>query len=581
MYDRSIDFSEEKLDSFLINADFIEEHSQELGYSSGKILATRLRGLYSDFSGNYDEALRHYLTGLKLSREGHFLEYEISALSDLAIVYTEIKQPLKAKDMYMECLALTARRGEISSIISGYSNIAAIYNILNNTDSALYFLTAARSLCEKYQQYQTIGFVYNNTGNVYFKRKEYDKALTYFRLNKQRHEQESAPLSDFWIDYLNMGDCFIELGQFDSARIYTAKALRLSQELFSKSKEADSYALMSKLHERLGLYKKAYEYQRRWYALDTALVNEHSNRTIAEMQERFHASEKDKQNRLLMAAVQQEKIRNSYLSYLAVAAGIIGLLVGAFLLVYRRANRKLRDTNQVINRQKEKLVTLNQEKNSLLSIVSHDLGSPFASIQMWSQLLEKELGGQPLRALDNIRESALTGERLIRQILEIEKKGTGKEQLELEEIDIGRFLAHIAERHRMIAEGKGIELVYRQEQGSHFLMTDQDLFRRIFDNLLSNAIKFSPEESRVSTHLYHDEAAFFIDVSDEGPGISAEDQARLFSKYGTLTARPTAGESSTGLGLSIVKRLVSELNGSISLVSEPGEGARFTVRFPR
>lgn len=578
LYDRTVDFSEEKIDSFLINANFIEEQSLKINFKPGKILGLRLRGLYYDLSGNYDEAIRHQLAGLRLAREGHFIEYEISALSDLAIIYSEIKIPEKAKEVYLQCLRLTELRGEISDIISGYGNMGAIYNILNNTDSALYFLTAARGLCEKYKNYQTIAVIYNNTGNVYFKRHEYEKALIYFRLNKQMHDK-SGDLADKWLDNLNIGDCFIEMKDFDSASKYTREALTLSLRLDSKSKEADSYSLIAKLQERLGNFEKAYQYQRLWYQLDTGLVNESSNRTIAEMQERFHASERENQNRLLMASVQQEKIRNSYLSYLAIAAVIIGILVGVFLLVYRLANRKLKDTNQIIRRQKENLVALNQEKNSLISIVSHDLASPFASILMWAQLLEKDLQPEQLTALGKIRESAVTGEHLIRNILEIEKMSTGQTQLELEEIDLGAYLDHLIAGFRPGADAKRIRLLYEQDNGTHFLLTDQSLLRRIIENLLSNAIKFSPADKDVWVRLRKQEDAYEIDVEDEGPGIPAAEKAFLFTKYTSGSAKPTAGESSTGLGLSIVKRLVSELNGSIQVVSEEGKGACFTIRF--
>ncbi|GAO44998.1 tetratricopeptide repeat-containing sensor histidine kinase [Flavihumibacter petaseus] len=577
LYDRTVDFSEDKLDSFLVNATYIEKQAESLHFAPGKILGLRLRGLHSDLSGNYDEAIRYQLAGLKLARDGGYAEYEISALSDLAIIYTEIKQPEKAKQVYLECLKLTEKRGEIASIISGYSNMGAIYNILNRTDSALHYLIVARSMSDKYKQTKALSFIYNNTGNVYFKRKEFEKALGYFQMNMSRHSDGATP-ADLWIDYLNIGDCFIELKQYDSAVYYTEGSLRLSMQLESKSKEADSYSLMAKLYERLGQYKKAYQFQKQWYQLDTALVNEESNRNIAEMQERYHSSERDKQNRLLMATVQQEKLRSRYLSYMMLAAVVIGILIGTFLLIYRRSNRKLKETNQVINRQKEKLLALNQEKNSLLSIVSHDLSTPFASIQMWSQLLERDLAANQLTALSNIKDSALSGERLIRHILEIEKKGTGKDQLELEEINLGAFLEHVCNSQRKIAQAKEISVEFQKDPGEHYLLTDQELLRRIMDNLLSNAIKFSAPSTTVLVSLSAFPDAFEIAVTDEGPGISEEDQSRLFTKYGTLSSRPTGGEYSTGLGLSIVKRLVSELNGSVSLTSVPGVGSTFTVR---
>lgn len=581
LYDRTINFSEEKLDSIAWYANYIEEQSKDIGFSKGKILATRLRGLHSDLTGNYDEAISYFLSTLTASREGHHIEYEISALSDLAIVYTEIKQPEKARQVYLECLQLIEKRSEPHAIISGYSNIAAIYNMLNNTDSALYYLTAALNLSNQFPQKETLPFIYNNTGNVYFKRKEYSKALEYFRRNKLMHDA-TQNIADLWVDHLNMGDCYLELGRFDSAAWYCQSALDIAKTLKSKSKEADSYALLAKLYEHKKEFKKAFDYQQQWHQIDTALVNESSSRTIAELQEKFNARDREKQNQLLLAEVGQAKLKYRYLSYLAIAAVIIGVLIGGFLLVYHRANNKLKEVNQVIGRQKEKLSALNQEKNSLISIVSHDLSSPFASIAMWSNMIvaEENFSEEQKRALVKIRESAFNGERLIRDILDIEKKGTSLQKIELEETDIAAFVSHVVDEHQGKAQAKGITL-HTPRVSNVFLITDHGLMRRIIENLLSNAIKFSPEGKNIWVDIITTEKNVELSITDEGPGIKEEEKKLLFTKYAQLSAKPTAGEASTGLGLSIVKRLVNELNGQITCSTTEGSGTRFTIIFEK
>lgn len=582
LYDRSINFSEDKLDSILGYAKLIETQSKKIGFARGRILSQRLYGLYNDLSGNYNAAIQYYLNTLAASREGHFREYEISALSDLAIVYSEIKQPEKALEMYRQCLQLTEERGEVSGIISGYSNIGAIFNMLNEPDSALFYLHRARQLSQRHRHDESLPFIYNNTGNVYFKKKEYAKALEFFRLNKTLHDAEHSQ-ADLWIDYLNMGDCFIETGNYDSARAYIQESLDIAILLGSRSKEADSYALLAKYYERTAQFKKALDFQKKWYQLDTALVNESSSKTIAELQERFHASEREKQNQLLMAEVGKQKIRNTYLSFLTGGAIVIGLLVATFLVVYRRANRKLKEVNLVIVKQKEKLALLNQEKNSLISIVSHDLSSPFASIDMWSQLLRKSenLNTEQLKAIEKIQHSAQNGERLIRNILEIERQGTTDKPLEIEETNISALLTHVVAQFQPRANAKQITLEGPDASADIFMFTDQDLVRRIVENLVSNALKFTPSGKKVLVRLADTGKQVELEVADQGLGIPAEEQKMLFTKYAQLSTQPTAGESSHGLGLSIVKRLVSELNGSISCNSELGQGTVFSVIFPK
>ncbi|MCG7859348.1 tetratricopeptide repeat protein, partial [Flavihumibacter sediminis] len=123
----------------------------------------------------------------------------------------------------------------------------------------------------EYNTSQSLSSIYNNLGNVFFKKRDYQKALNYFITNKALHQGEGQETL-LWTDYLNLGDVYIELGRMDSARFYCGEALRLAKLLNSRSKEADSYALLAKLYERLGRYREAYKFQQNWYQLDTALV---------------------------------------------------------------------------------------------------------------------------------------------------------------------------------------------------------------------------------------------------------------------------------------------------------------------
>jgi signal transduction histidine kinase len=237
----------------------------------------------------------------------------------------------------------------------------------------------------------------------------------------------------------------------------------------------------------------------------------------------------------------------------------------------------------VINRQKEALAELNQEKNNLMSIVSHDLSTPFSSIHMWSRLLEagEKLDPEQKKATLNIRKAAENGEQLIRQILEVERAGTGLEKLELEDTKLADFLKHLAESFREQAREKQLSLETPDPEKPVYLLTDQTLLRRIIENLLSNAIKFSEPGQEIRILIQSDLESTDIIVEDNGPGISSDEQERLFTKYGRLSPRPTGGESSTGLGLSIVKRLASELNATLQYQGEPGKGSRFLVRFKK
>ena len=97
---------------------------------------------------------------------------------------------------------------------------------------------------------------------------------------------------------------------------------------------------------------------------------------------------------------------------------------------------------------------------------------------------------------------------------------------------------------------------------------------------MSNAVKYSPPGKNIHVRLKKLPEVIRCEVQDEGPGLSAEDQKKLFGKFARLSAKPTGGEHATGLGLSIVKKLVEAMNGQVWCESEPGEGAKFVVQLP-
>jgi signal transduction histidine kinase len=579
LYDRCLDFDENKADSIAIYADIISKEAIKLKYDRGEVLAARLKGLSKDLKGDYEEAISYYLISLAAARKLLAQNYEIAALTDLAYVYVNTKQPLKARDVYLAGVRLSEAEGDIHSIVTAYGNLGGIYNQLKQPDSALFFLNKGLLMAKPYEKLLDLSSFYNNLGNVYFEKKDNEKALYYFQKNYYRHLQDSSQ-TVIWYDYLNIGDVFIEQGKFDSAYWYAQQALLLAKKMESKSKEADSYALLSRLYLRKADYKSAYDFKQKWYTLDTGLVNGETNKTIADLQESFNARQREVDNKLLQSGIEKAQLRNRIITFLALAAAIIALIVAVSLVQKRRANLKLTQQNDLINRQNRKLAELNEEKNSLISIVSHDLGTPFASIKMWGQLLQADainLNADQQKAIERINQSTAKGELLIRSILDIEKAGTNQHKILLENFDLKIFVESIVADFEPAASGKNIHLHFETPDKHVYMISDKQLVSRICENLFSNAIKYSLPGKNVWINLSGTNDAVRLRVRDEGVGIAKDELPNLFSKYSKISSKPTSGETSTGLGLSIVKRVVDELNGSVFCESEPGKGSLFTV----
>jgi PAS domain S-box-containing protein len=231
----------------------------------------------------------------------------------------------------------------------------------------------------------------------------------------------------------------------------------------------------------------------------------------------------------------------------------------------------------------EQLYNLNQEKDRFIGMASHDLQNPLAAISMCGELLEKTGAGfsdLQKKLVKNIRRSAARMSALIADVLNINRIERGSYQLEMAEVDLKTLVWDIVSRHEVFASAKRILLSLDAPKGNWKMKTDRGAVSQIVENLLSNAIKFSHFDKKVGVKLVKTVEGMQIRIQDEGQGIHSNEMHLLYHRFQRLSALPTAGESSTGLGLSIVKEMVDLLKGTIDCESEWNVGTTFIVILP-
>jgi signal transduction histidine kinase len=248
----------------------------------------------------------------------------------------------------------------------------------------------------------------------------------------------------------------------------------------------------------------------------------------------------------------------------------------------KKANEDILNKNLEIEKANEELVELNNEKNNLISILAHDLRNPLtSSLSIASNLVVKsDYLKEDDRAGISFLVSALNRmNEMIAKILDIRMIEQRKINLNCERMDFDKILKDVFNNFKSVAKSKKIKL--HLESKSAFGIADRNYLIQIFENLLSNAIKFSPPNKKVSTTLEEQNGEIRISFRDEGPGLSTDDIKKLFKPFQRLSTQPTAGEKSTGLGLSIVKKYVDLMDGRVWCESEPGKGANFIVTFQK
>ncbi len=243
------------------------------------------------------------------------------------------------------------------------------------------------------------------------------------------------------------------------------------------------------------------------------------------------------------------------------------------------------------------LVKLNKEKDEFLGIAAHDLKNPLAAIRSSAQIIEECFtSGEAIDITEYTDSIIATSDEMldiITNFLDIELIENGKLGLAFERVP-HTIVQKAVTAHQRRAKAKDITLHYKEPMGAIAIIADRLALRQVLDNLLSNAIKFSPrskhiyvriEEKQKTTEQNPSLGALHdhylrIEIQDEGPGIGIDEQEQLFTKFTRLSAKPTGEEGSTGLGLSIVKKLVEMMNGSVRCESAKGEGATFIVELP-
>ena len=251
----------------------------------------------------------------------------------------------------------------------------------------------------------------------------------------------------------------------------------------------------------------------------------------------------------------------------------------------KRARDTILDYAHQLEALNGQLKTMNTEKNHILGIVAHDLKNPLTTIMMSAEMVEERVHKVTPASLTEymqmIRRNVDRIRTIITNLLDASRIDSGKLAVDFKPFELCEFATRLVEQYRDKATRKQISLNLELPSELIQVVSDENLLYQIADNLLSNALKYSPSERQVCFAISADAEHFQLVVRDQGPGFSRQDQLSMFQKFTRLSAQPTAGESSTGLGLSIVKRLTELLEGQIDCQSESGQGAIFTVSLPR
>src|SRR6478752_6212156 len=247
--------------------------------------------------------------------------------------------------------------------------------------------------------------------------------------------------------------------------------------------------------------------------------------------------------------------------------------------------RALMQANRRLSAQWLRLQRANGFKNEILGTVAHDLKNPLGVIlgrtEMLTELISTTASKESVTAqIEHIRDATKRLTSMVDHLISDAMADAFDITIRREPVDVAALVSEVAEANQPLAVNKQ-QAISVSAPANIVTMCDTDRIREAIDNLISNAIKYSPIGGKINVAVTHEGNDTVVRVSDEGAGLSPEDLGRLFGRFQRLSAKPTAGESSTGLGLSIVKRIIDMHGGEVTANSDgPGKGSTFTITLP-
>ena len=598
-------------------------------------------GLAHTYKGNATEALRWHQQALELATQHADSSQLAHAYNNLGRLYFNQGDAIKSYRYFYKALSIFERVGNTRGAGYVYQSLGHLYRRQQNTDKSLEMFRQAQQIREGLADRRGVISTLQEIAHLLEKKGNQQAAYATFlqarAISKELNDRISLAEIDLGIAemsltqakyseaekycrqalvtiglsqneplyasiYLVLAKIHFARRQLRQAKLYLEKVIASSRETGNLKVQTESYDYLSRIYENQQDYQRSLQAHRQYLALKDSLYNADMARALERQEGQLALEKKENEYALLQAnqardhlIMQQQK---SWDIAKSITIALITVLLGTLLFSYFRIrkkndllvtrkeqiedqHRKIQKQNTELNQKNRRLAQLAQEKDALMNMVAHDLRAPLNRLMSIADLamIPGIEANEREKFLQMIKDVSSDGVTLAEDLLD-SNQTLAADQVQRKTVRLKLLFDQLLIAYRTRAREKSVELRVAVSPLLQ-VQTDEKYLIRILDNLLSNAIKFSPPHRAVYLGAYSDEKGNVkLSVRDEGPGFSEEDKQQLFQQFTRLSARPTRGESSHGLGLSIVKKLVSHLAATIELVSEQKKGSEFIITFP-
>jgi two-component system NtrC family sensor kinase len=553
--------------------------SERLNNSSYLYKGYYLKGNKYKRLGNLDAALEAYIRSAEVAKQRRSILGEGTVYSAIATVFKSSNNYTNAMVYFRKAISALRQANDSVTLATVILNTGEAFRVHQDYDSALRYFTEASSIFEKVNYpigkaygLGNIGMVYASTGKNNLAEKNINEAIAILEAL-----QDYYPICSYLI---SMADIYAEKENLTAAISYASRSLQLASYHKLKQEMSGANLKLSELYEKAGRLKESLSHYKDYVMYRDSVNNISTVQKMADLRTDFEVSQKQVEVDLLNQQKKNQRI-------IQIGSAIIfGLIITGLSFSFwqkQQSNKKLKAQQIIIEERNGQLQELNESKDTLFSIIGHDLKGPLSAINLLSRLMSNNIDtftGEERKILFRDLDSSLKNLfKLLENLLEWSRSQIGHLNFKPEIFDIAAILRENRELFEGQAAEKKIDIVY---DNSSLLLVNAHVnsVSTVVRNLLSNAIKFTPAGGTITIHAEQTDTHLRVSVTDTGLGISEATVQKLF-KVGTHYSTPgTAKEKGTGLGLMLCKDFVEKNGGSIGVESTEGKGSTFYFTVP-
>lgn len=520
-----------------------------------------------------NQAIQCYQEAYMLTTRAGLDDLSSIAASNLGVTYLEDKRYQEALTYFKIVLQSLDPLDPLALAINTHYNMAKTYQGMGEARTALTYFEQAEALAQQDKDVDAQVDILIQRSLILIGEADLQPAQEALQQASKLLPLAESEIRKGELD-LAWGDWFLQKEDHVNAYMRYLSALSLLDDLAPNLK-LQALGGLAKATAKLGNMQESNRYWSLYAQVVDSIYAREKTQQIAAMQARFETLQARDETRRLQEIQTKDQRIIGLQRWLLVS--FIGL--GGFLIIF---SYRLYLANVQKAEMNKRLAQLNQDKDMLMRVVAHDLKAPLANIKGLTEFLThtSQLPKDQQQVIGMISTEANRSEDLARNLLDLDTLEHGSVQLNIQRTDATDVVKTLRFRYEKAASKKQQQIMLEGIEQEIPIYTDLSYLYRILDNLLSNAVKYAPVASLIRMTIRGDRDRVQFRVIDQGPGLSEADKAKIFQKFAKLSARPTGGESSTGLGLAIAKSLSEKLGGVLMVESTLGEGASFILDIP-